>query len=424
MASRIGYKFYGFLFCLLVGGMSLAGYVHQIDNWLVSILVVVATFPTIFLFVKQEHEKMEALYQKELGLKNLSLLAGGVAHDFNNILSVVIGNLELALLETPEDHPSRELIIDGFYASQRAALLSGQLLSFSGRKPGGRSILDFRSEVLTICGLTLSMIPKGIHFDLDGVKSSCFIEADEAEIQQVLMSILVNASEASVAPAEIKVELSVDEVNNRIVLFVKDQGIGISKDRLEDIFIPFESTKESGHGLGLAMAKKVLESHGGSIEIISLEDKGTTVKVQLPAVNPTNSILESDAAGWEPQTHCHEGLVLIIDDEREIRKIARKYLEQLGYSVQEASSADEGIGLFKENLGLVKVVLLDLKMPDKDGWQCLSELREIDSNFPVVISSGFNPDEHRSDVSSAVYLPKPYSQIELEKAFRSAHCLV
>ena len=137
IASRVGYKLYALQFLLLAVGMWFAGYLYQVEDWLNSILILTAVFPTMLLFVKQENDVMEQLLQDKSGLKNLSLLAGGVAHDFNNMLTTVIGNLELALLELPENHASRNLIDNGLSATLRAALLSGQLLAFSGRKAGG-----------------------------------------------------------------------------------------------------------------------------------------------------------------------------------------------------------------------------------------------------------------------------------------------
>jgi signal transduction histidine kinase len=152
IASRIGYKFYAFLFFYFVLGMSFAGYLHQVENWLNSILILSAVFPSILLFVKQQNDKMEQLYQNKLGLENLSLLAGGVVHDFNNMLTAVIENLELALMALPKNHASQKFIDDGLSATMRAALLSDQLLAFSGRKSEGKTVMDFKSEILSIAG--------------------------------------------------------------------------------------------------------------------------------------------------------------------------------------------------------------------------------------------------------------------------------
>ncbi|MBV1904644.1 MAG: response regulator [Pseudomonadales bacterium] len=423
VASHIGYRFYIWLIAILILGMSLAGYVHDVEGWVASILVVMVLIPSMLVYVHQEHSRLELLNEQSSALDNLALLAGGIAHDLNNMLTTIKGNSELALLNLPVNHASREAIATAIDGVNRASLLSGQLLAFSGRSLTEVSTIDLCSEIVTITNLIEHALPKGTVIEVDLCETPCLIECDQAQIEQVLMNLILNAGEAIVSPPSkiyisLRHESSAANLSQQIVLEIRDEGIGIPADRIGSVFEPFVSSKPMGHGLGLASAKRVLEEHQGDITIQSKEGEGTTVWLRFPAVQgPVPSSVGQALETKQEHTSTDFDLILVIDDEDQIRDVACRLLDVLGYKTLEAESGYEGIELYKQRRNEIRAVLLDLKMPGKDGWQCLDEIREISPDVPVVISSGYNPENKQPGRHNLAFLAKPYSLADMDQTF-------
>lgn len=419
-ASRLGYKFYVLLLVILIVGMSFAAIVHDVDGWVPAILVVLLLFPTVFLYANLQAQRLGRLNQRAQELESLTLLAGGVAHDFNNLLTTVTGNTELALQEIAVDHPGHKLLNAAIDGAMRASMLSGQLLAFSGRKIATKTIVDIGSEMTAIASLMERAIPKGITLALQSAHDQFFVECDQAQIQQVVMNIILNAAESittvpSIVWLSLKLERKQSDDGRWVVLEVRDEGVGIPSDMISSSFDPFVTSKPSGHGLGLASAKRVIEEHGGHIAIESQQGVGTKVCLWLPAVREPSEPTVSVAGKEFRET----GLVLVIDDEGSVRDLISRFAERLGFRTIQAQDGYEGTTLFQKRSAEFVAVVLDLKMPGKDGWECFRELREIRLNIPVIIISGYNPDKLQADDHNLAFLAKPCRLDDMERAFRS-----
>lgn len=419
-ACRLGHRFYVGLMLMFASGMALAAIVHAVEHWVPAMLALLSVFPAVILYVRTEEERLTDLNQQAQMLSGLKSVAGGVAHDFNNLLTSILGNTELALLEMSPDHPARKLLRDVMDDTTRASSLSSQLLAFSGRKPGRRKIVDLGAELTTISYLMERAIPKGMALELQSQHKLFFVECDQEQIQQVVMSLIQNAAEATTdLPSTIKLSLrhesGMSGSEQWVALEVRDEGCGIPAEMLASLFEPFVTSKQHGLGLGLASAKRVIEEHGGTIEVASTEESGAILRIRLPAVRAP----EESEAPEVVNLSRRKRLVLVIDDESSIRTLISRFARCLDFHTVEAKDAYEGTELFQKQSNEFAIVILDLKMPGKDGWECLQELREIRLDIPVIIASGYNPDPARHDYPNLAFLSKPFGLQDMREAFES-----
>ncbi len=300
-----------------------------------------------------ERKALDEQLRETAKLESLGVLAGGIAHDFNNLLVGVIGNTSLALEDLPTRHPARPLIEEALLASERAAQLTRQMLAYSGK---GQFILD-RIDLSEFIRKTLPLlkasIPRTISVELDLAEGLALVEIDVAQVQQLVMNLVINAAEAipSGRPGIVAVQTRAQDVDasyarsvgpgqqlstgKYVCLEVRDSGIGMSQEIKARIFDPFFTTKFAGRGLGLAAVLGIVRGHKGLIRVESVPDKGSTFTVLLPALKLTTD----DGAG-EPglpgtENLSGQGTVLVIDDEPVVRRAAQHTLER--YWVSSAS---------------------------------------------------------------------------------------
>jgi PAS domain S-box-containing protein len=369
-------------------------------------------------------------------MESIGVLAGGIAHDFNNLLTGILGNASLLLDSIPASDPNRSSIEDLVVSATRAADLTRQLLAYAGK---GRFIvrpINISETVHQVSNLVRSSVPAiiGIDFDLDeGIPSA---EADAGQIQQILMNLVLNASEAigeqsgritirtrarSVDAAAIE-ESRLDIPEGAYVsLEVQDTGPGMDDATRAKVFEPFFTTKFTGRGLGLAAVHGIVRAHKGAAMVDSRPGNGARFTVLLPAASAIAPPKPEPARGV--QNLSAAGTVLVVDDEAAVRSVVKVTLQRLGYRVLLARNGIEAIETFQQAPHQIAVVLLDLTMPMMTGEETLHRLRAIRPDIPVLLSSGYSQVEvvqRFTGQGLAGFISKPFSPATLVAKIRSA----
>ena len=381
---------------------------------------------------------LERQVQHAQKLKSLGVLSGGVAHDFNNLLMAILGHTELALLEMDKDAAAKDSVLHIQKSSQRAADLCRQLLAYSGR--GAFEIRRIRLHVLVaeMLDLLKTSVSKKATLQINLPEELPSVSGDAAQLTQVIMNLITNASDAigertgtiTVTGSLIESEADIpsgafvsDEMphGNYICIDVTDTGCGMNLETMERIFEPFFTTKVTGRGLGMAAVMGIVHSHRGALWLTSEEGEGTTFRVYLPAAKKegrsTTFMAREQADVWKGS-----GLVLLVDDEEELRLVCEKMLRHIGFDVITAANGREAIENFKTQKADIEAVLLDLTMPDMDGEEVFRQLRNIDINVKVIIVSGFSLqeiEERFKNVGLLGALHKPFTMRELKKTLRT-----
>jgi PAS domain S-box-containing protein len=386
----------------------------------------------------EERRSQEALRQAQK-LESLGVLAGGIAHDFNNLLSAILGNLNLAQLKLAPAAPSEPYLKNMESTILRAADLTRQMLAYSGK---GRFVvqpLDLSHLVQEITHLLSVSISKKVVLRYDLKPGLPAIEADASQVQQVIMNLVTNASEAigdregiitlatgtrELDPTAMDFLLAGQnlEPGRFVTLQVADTGCGMTPETLARIFDPFFSTKASGRGLGLSAMLGILRGHGAGIRIYSEPGKGSSFQVYFRA---TDSALPARDAIPQPGVVPFHGKVLLVDDEPDLRASIQAMLVHLGFEVECAGDGQEALEWFRS--GEYTLVLMDLTMPRLDGKEAFRRMRALDPTVKVILSSGYNEQEAIQQFLGrglAGFIQKPYqlnALVEaLEKALRSS----
>lgn len=359
---------------------------------------------------KGEEEKL--LLERQLlhvqKLESLGVMAGGIAHDFNNLLMAILGNANLALRDLPKEAPFREHLQAIETASQRAADLCKQMLAYSGRGTfliGPLDLSDLVREMIRILDVSIG---KRAQLELKLTPRLPAIEGDAAQIRQIIMNIIMNASEAITNQGgTITVRTRVEDFaanalhdpfqhplpgGRYVLLEVTDTGCGMDEKTRARLFDPFFSTKFTGRGLGMSAVLGIVRAHRGCISVQSAPGVGTTVRLAFPAAPPSAAAPAEDAQ-VTPDHHDRGGTILLMDDEEVVREIASMMIERLGYTVLAAADGVEGLALLDQHQGEIIGVVLDLTMPNMDGAETYRQIRERDATLPVILSSGYSEED-------------------------------
>jgi len=386
---------------------------------------------------EEEHRKLEAQIQHAQKLESLGILAGGIAHDFNNLLTGILGNAGLALMDMSPESPGRHSVEQIELAARRAAELPNQMLAYSGK---GRFVveqLDLARLVEEMAHLLQAAISKKVVLRYNIVRNLPAIEADSAQIRQVVMNLITNASDAigdksgvvtlstGVMLAD-KAYLAQSYLNEDlpegeyVFVEVADTGCGMDEATRAKIFDPFFTTKFTGRGLGLAAVLGIVRGHRGAIRVYSELGRGTSIKVLLPSCGQTartSSETREASPSWSGS-----GTILVIDDEASVRRVATHTLERFGFEVVAAENGRKGIEAFRQLQNECVAVILDLTMPDIDGQQAFAELRRISPDVRVILSSGFSEVDVENRFTGqglSGFLQKPYHPSELVETVRT-----
>lgn len=358
-------------------------------------------------------------------MESIGILAGGVAHDFNNILQAISGYAQLLIMDKDADHPEAPMILEIERAARRASELTHQLLTFSRRVESALTPADLNANVRHVKKLLERTIPKMIRIELSLDEALWPVKADAGQIEQVLMNIGINARQAMPEGGRLEfrtvnVVLTPEDAQSLgelsagpyVKLSITDTGQGIEPECLEFIFDPFFTTREVGQGtgLGLSMAYGIIKNHDGFITCRSKSGLGTTFDIYLPALLsdetcPTDCEIDEDALCEGSES------VLVVDDDESVLNLACSILRRYGYRTQTALDGESAVKTYRSETGRFDLVILDLNMPGMGGHKCLEELKRLDADLRVIIASGYPPDEETHKILQDLrggFVAKPY----------------
>lgn len=372
----------------------------------VAAAVVVFTDITAIKTAEKERLTFEKLMFETQKLESLGVLAGGIAHDFNNILTTIIGNADLALMHLRPESPAIDNLRKVLDASTRAADLSRQMLAYSGKGKFTIEALDMNRILEEMLNMLEVSISKSAILRLNLSPDLPSVEADATQLRQVVMNLILNASEAiGEKSGVIAVTTGCQHCDSNylngiwlhenlreglyVTLEVSDTGCGMGKEVLAKIFDPFFTTKFTGRGLGMAAVLGIIKGHKGGINVYSEPGRGTTFKLMLPASGLPTATSDNVAL---LKTWQGSGTVLLVDDEETVRGVGVEMLKELGFKAITARDGLEALAIFRETPD-IDLVILDLTMPHMNGEQCFRELRRLQPDIKVFISSGYSEQE-------------------------------
>jgi len=367
-------------------------------------------------------------------MESIGTLAGGIAHDLNNVLSPIL--MAASMLQDEETDPARLDDLRTIAAcAERGADMVRQLLSFARGGGKRRERVDLGAIAREVQRIVRDTFPKHITFRLRAPAPAWEVQGDPTQMHQLLTNLCVNARDAMPGGGTLTVSVEgvvLDEVyagmavdarpGPHVLVTVEDTGTGMAPDVVDRIFEPFFTTKQTGQGtgLGLSTVHAIVRNHRGFLNVYSEPGRGTRFRVYLPAEVPAAAALEESAARSTLPRGSGE-LVLLVDDEEHIRTVTGRTLERFGYRVVAAANGAEAVLLYAQHRGDVAVVLTDMNMPVLDGPATIVALRTIDPGIRVVGSSGLDAGGHLAkavDAGVKVFVPKPYTADTLLNALR------
>ena len=383
--------------------------------------------PAVFAIVRDltERRHLEAQLRLAQKMEALGTLAGGIAHNFNNLLTGIMGNASLVLLETDPEHPSYENLKNIQKLVESGTKLTKQLLGYA-REGWYEVRLISLNEVVKDTADTFATTRKdiGVHQELAG--DLLGIRADQGQVEQVLLNLYVNAADAMPGGGDLFIKtMNVTERDMEgkpyrprpgayALLTVRDTGIGMDKGTRERVFDPFFTTKTMGRGTGLGLASVygIVKAHGGYIDVVSERGRGSTFYLYFPATE------RRAEEALKSTKHLTKGTatVLLVDDEEMVLEVGVKMLKKLGYTVLEAKGGREAIDIYKAHKNDVDLVILDMIMPAVGGGETYDEMKELNPNVKVLLSSGYSISGQATEILNRGcdgFIQKPFNMEEL-----------
>jgi len=389
-------------------------------------------------FDMTEKYEQQARLEHTQRLESLGVLAGGIAHDFNNILTAIMGNASLARMKLEHTSAVQEYLHKIEVSSRRAGNLCHQMLVYAGKgkrvaKPMNISVLV--NDISTMLEVSLG---KNVTLEKRLETSLPSVEADEAQMEQVIMNLITNANEAmqgrngSIAiatgvmrgdAAYLKACLGTENLREGQYVFleVSDNGCGMDAQTKTRIFDPFFTTKRTGRGLGMSALLGIVSQHHGALHMRSIEGEGATFRVLFPIMEHRK---ESIQHSEDPEVNTSfSGTALVVDDEEIVRETASLLLEHMGFNVLVAEDGQAGVEAFRKNRDQIAVVLLDMNMPRMNGKEACRQMKDMRPNIPIILASGYNETYLSDDFmkkKTAGFLHKPYSKMHLVEILHRA----
>jgi two-component system, cell cycle sensor histidine kinase and response regulator CckA len=382
---------------------------------------------------EQERESLQRQLLQAQKMEAIGTLAGGIAHDFNNLLQAILGYAELLLMKKEPKDPDRKKLEVIQHAARDGADLVARILTFSRKSESKARPMDLNDEIRRVEQLLRRTLPKMIRIDLLLADDIRIIDADPAQIEQVILNLGVNAQHALPEGGRLIIETSNVSLSdesasthlgakpgNYVLLTVSDTGLGMPPEVLDRIFEPFFTTKTNGEGtgLGLAMVHGIVAQHGGYIRCYSEPGVGTSFKMYFPV---SSAELRSDLALTGEMPASGSETVLLVDDDDRVREMARQVIEMGGYTVLVARSGEEALVKYMDRKGEISLVILDLIMPGMGGKVCLEEILRIDPDARVIVTSGYSSDavtHHKKGSGARGFIIKPYDAKRILEAIR------
>jgi len=372
-------------------------------------------------------------------LESLGVLVGGVAHDFNNLLMPILGYVDLIKQRTLDDLVVTDYLDRMQLAGGKLADLCNQMLTYSGKGHFVEIVININDQVREMQNFVRASIPRNLSVDYLTEDQVPAIRGDVSQVNQVMMNLLINASEAMSEKASGTIRVSTGEqyldgneqsslhfgdslrAGNYVYFEVQDEGVGMSEEDQARLFEPFYTTELTGRGLGMAVVYGIVRAHLGAVEIKSVVGTGTTIRVYFPptvdAISPVNLDESVTSAGLLQV----DGKILIVDDEPYVRDLMHGMIETMGLEVIEAEDGAAGLDAFRLKETEIKLCVLDLTMPGIGGAELLSRIREISSEVPVMLISGYSQQEIRNrglESPNVNFLQKPFTFKQFKSAIR------
>ncbi len=381
-------------------------------------------------------KNLEAKMMQVQKLESIGILAGGIAHDFNNLLMTILGNVDFALMEMAKENPAREFLKEIETASRRAAELTNQMLAYSGKGKFVIEIIDLTKLIEEMEHLLSVSISKKAVINPNLEPNLPPLEADPSQIRQIVMNLIINASEAigdksgiiSISTGAIYCDqeylestFSDFDLVEGLYVFVEvsDTGCGMTRETIERIFDPFFSTKFTGRGLGLAATMGIVRGHRGAIKVYSEPGKGSTFKALFPSCDKIVQQQEENQKSKDAKKG--SGRILIVDDEETVRALAQRGFRGCGFDVLTAPDGKMGLEVYRKYKDSIRLVVLDLTMPHMGGVDAFRELKKINPDVKVLLSSGYSEQDATDRFIGkglAGFIQKPYKITDmLQKAF-------
>ncbi|MBN2413737.1 response regulator [candidate division KSB1 bacterium] len=374
-----------------------------------------------------DKKKLERQLTQAQKMESIGLMAGGVAHDFNNILAAILGYASFMKIKLDIEDPNYKYVETIERSAQRGAELTSQLLTFTRGGKQDIKPINLNDIVNETVKIIKSTFDKAIEIETRLFNGLTAVRADEVQMQQLLMNLCVNARDAMPFGGKLIVETDMTFIYDHdtsfyvgvksgsyVTVSVSDTGVGMDKDTLGKIFDPFFTTKEKGKGtgLGLSMVYGVIKNHGGFEKVTSEPNKGTTFKIYFPACDKfkkgAKSVTKKPQQGNE--------VILVVDDEEPIRMFVKDVLEAYGYTVFLAENGEEAVSIFKKYKDKIDLVILDMVMPKMGGLQTYIKLKMLNPKIRAFLSSGYSPDGQASEILQRGvngFLQKPFEMNDL-----------
>ena len=383
-----------------------------------------------------QQKQLETQLHQAQKMEAIGRLAGGIAHDFNNILTVIIGYSDLALHKLTNDHPVYKRIKEVYKAGQRAAALTKQLLAFSRNQVIERKIIDLNQVVQQLIGMLERLIGSNIQLETILTNKSTRINADQGQIEQIIMNLIINARDAMPTGGQIIIETGqviVDEAyashkidlepGRYVVLAIADTGMGMDEETQAQIFEPFFTTKDThkGTGLGLSIVYGVVKQHGGIINVYSELEQGTVFRIYLPfTTKPLSNGNDQPLLSDQPKP---QAKILVIDDSAPIRKLVTQTLQNAGYQVNAVKNGDEALDFCRAYDGSFDLVISDVIMPGINITELTKQLKKLYPEVKFLYMSGYTGHTvaHQHALAAGNhFLPKPFNIATLMQSLNAA----
>ena len=380
-----------------------------------------------------EKRKLEEQLRQSQKMEAIGTLAGGVAHDFNNILTAIIGFGNLLKIRLSDDSQLNGYIDNILYAAEKATKLTRSLLAFSRKQLIDPRPVNLNDIVSGVDILLRRVIGEDIEFKTLLVDEDLIVMADKSQIEQVLLNLATNARDAmpdggimTLKTEKVLIDGEATELSIQPgaygVVSLSDTGIGFDSITKQKIFEPFFTTKEvgKGTGLGLSMAYGIIKQHNGEINVYSEPGKGTIFRIYLRLIQSKAEAIESAAF---PLIIGGSETILVVEDNEDTRKFIRQALEDFGYTVIEAVDGEDAISVFVENMDKIQMIIIDIIMPKKNGKEAYDLIRRIKDDIPVIFTSGYAADiiNRKGILEEGTYfISKPFSPHSLLSRVREA----
>lgn len=385
---------------------------------------------------EREKEALVAQLLQSQKMETVGTLVGGLAHDFNNMLQIILGYTQLLMMDKDEDHEDYPDLLSIVRTVRDGAELVSKLLMFGREAPVRPVTLDLNQQIKKLIILMSNTLPKTITVKFNPADGPLFIHADPSQIDQAIMNLASNASDAMPDGGRLTIQTSDIELDDEycrlrhgvkpgqyVMLCVSDTGRGMDEQTVAKVFDPFFSTKEKGTtrgtGLGLSVVQGIVAQHGGNITCDSEPGKGTEFKIYFPTVEPPQKSLRKRKTSVQT---VEKHPILFVEDDPFLAVQAKRILAEAGYSVITAANGAEALEIYQSRDGKLSLVVLDLLMPVMSGQDCLRELVKINPLVKVLIASGFSPDTNLEEEVMRFakgFVHKPYNISQLLTAIES-----